>query len=313
MFRHERPQKGRLRQFHQFGAEIINDPSPEADAEIIAVLDQVYRTFGIKEYEVRVNSVGCAAECRPAYKELLKEYIRPSLDSLCGECQKRYERSPMRILDCKKPNCQGVVQSAPRIVNHLCQNCEAHHSVFLSSLKLMGVHYIEDSNIVRGLDYYTRTAFEFTSNLLGAQSALGGGGRYDGISTRFGAKTFPGVGFALGMERLMIALEASGLLKTESPKPVYFLAPLGNEAYGQLFSLSFALKRVGVPAVMAYEKDKGLKWLMKQADRLGARYTLILGDDEIKHGKAVLKEMQTGTQDTIDLTNLEEALIRKAR
>jgi len=312
MFRHERPQKGRLRQFHQFGAEIINDPSPEADAEIIAVLDQVYRTFGIHEYEVRVNSVGCAAECRPAYKELLKEYIRPSLDSLCGECQKRYERSPMRILDCKKPNCQGVVQSAPRIVNHLCQDCSGHHSAFLTSLQLMGVKYVEDSNIVRGLDYYTRTAFEFTSNLLGAQSALGGGGRYDGISTRFGAKTFPGVGFALGMERLMIALEASNALKAEGQKPTFYFAPLGAEAYRKLFSLSFSLKRQGIPTVMSYEKDKGLKWLMKQADRHGARFTVILGDEELKQGKVALKDMQAGTQDTIELAQLEETLMRKA-
>ncbi len=310
MFRHERPQKGRLRQFHQFGAEIINDPSPEADAEIIAVLDQVYRSFGISEYEVRVNSVGCP-ECRPAYKELLKEYIRPNLDSLCGECQKRFERSPLRILDCKKPNCQGVVQSAPRMVNHLCVNCQGHHSTFLHALSAAHVKFTEDPNIVRGLDYYTRTAFEFTSDLLGAQSALGGGGRYDGISTRFGAKTFPGVGFALGMERLLIALEAKQAIQANPQSPVFYFAPLGEAAYHRLFPLSFALKRRGVPTLMAYEKDKGLKWLMKQADRLNAKYALLLGDDEIKHGKAILKDMKTSEQEMLDLHHLEESLMRK--
>jgi len=311
MFRHERPQKGRLRQFHQFGAEIINDPSPEADAEIIAVLDQVYRTLGIKEYEVRVNSVGCS-ECRPIYKELLKDYLRPKLETVCGECQKRFERSPMRILDCKKPPCQQAAANAPRIVNHLDAGCKAHHDAFLKSLRLMDVKFIEDSNIVRGLDYYTRTAFEFTSNLLGAQSALGGGGRYDGISTRFGAKTFPGVGFALGMERLMIALEASQLLKAEPEKPVFFFAAIGSEAYDKLFSLSFTLKRRGIPTMMAYEKEKGLKWHMKQADRSNARFTLILGDEEMKTGKFILKTMQTGEQETLELAQLEETLMRKA-
>lgn len=312
MFRHERPQKGRLRQFHQFGAELINDPSPEADAELITVLDQTYRAFDISEYEIRINSVGCT-DCRPVYKDVLKDFFRTPLASLCEECQKRFERSPLRILDCKRPGCQAVAATAPRITEHLCVNCKTHNDALVNRLTQADTKFIQDPNIVRGLDYYTRTAFEFTSSLLGAQSALGAGGRYDGMSTLFGEKPFPGVGFALGMERLMLALEQKQIALAKSATPVYFLAPLGATAYDELFRLSLGLKRKGVQVTMSYEKDKGLKWLMKQADRVGAKYAVLVGEDEINQNKAILKNMSQGTQETVELAGLEEQLLGRAR
>jgi histidyl-tRNA synthetase len=310
MFRHERPQKGRLRQFHQFGAEFINDPSAEADAEIILLIHQLYARFGVTEYEVRINSVGCQ-DCRPQYKELLKDFLRPKFDSLCPQCQKRFERAPMRILDCKSESCQALLKGAPLILNHLCVNCKTHHATLKTRLTSADLTFIEDPGIVRGLDYYCRTAFEFTSNLLGAQSALVGGGRYDGLSTRFGEAPFPAVGFALGMERLMMVLEEKKTLPVLTRPPSYCFAPLGKEAFDRLFPIAFALRRRGVFVDMNYDSEKGLKALMKQADRSGAQFAVILGDTEIKNSEAIVKDMKAGTQVSVPLENLEEALYRR--
>lgn len=309
MFRHERPQKGRQRQFHQFGAELINDPSPEADAEIIILLHAIYQSFGINDYEIRINSVGCA-NCRPAYREKLKEALRPRLAELCPQCQKRFERAPMRILDCKNEACQAIAKTAPRISDCLCEDCKAHQTRLVARLKSTNIPYIEDPNIVRGLDYYIRTAFEFTSNLLGAQSALVGGGRYDGLSEKYGQKALPAVGFGLGMERLMMALEAKGLVPKVSFEPKIFLAALGDAAFAELFPLSFRLKQQGVWADMVYEA-KGLKNLLKQADRSGAKWTVVLGEDELKKGIVLLKDMKQGTQEELPIKGLEAELLRR--
>lgn len=311
MFRYERPQKGRLRQFHQFGAELINDPSPEADAEIITVLDQIYKTFGVTEYKVRINSVGCA-DCRPIYKEKLKGYFRPHLASLCELCQKRFERSPLRILDCKRETCKLLAKTAPLITESLCLVCKSHHTALRTRLGNAGVHFEDDPYIVRGLDYYTRTAFEFTSELLGAQDALGGGGRYDGISARFGAQPFPAVGFGLGMERLVLALEAKKVIPSLKAVPSYYFAPLGKEAFDTLFPISMKLRRKGIWVELAYADDKSLKSQLKQANRSEAKFTLILGDDEMKAGNAILKDMTQGTQSNIPLHSLETELLRRA-
>lgn len=309
MFRHERPQKGRLRQFHQFGGELINDPTPEADAEIIILLHAIYQAFGINDYEIRINSVGCV-KCRPVYREKLKAALAPRIAELCPQCQKRFERSPLRILDCKSETCQKIAATAPKFADSLCEECKTHQAKLCSCLKEVSVPFIEDPNIVRGLDYYVRTAFEFTSNLLGAQSALVGGGRYDGLSEKYGEKSMPAVGFGLGMERLMLALEAKGLTPKIDFHPRFFLAPLGEEAQKKLFALSVSLKRQGVWADMMYE-PKGLKNLMKSADRAGAHYALLLGDEEIKKGIAILKAMKTGQQEELKLATLEEELLRR--
>jgi histidyl-tRNA synthetase len=308
MFRHERPQKGRLRQFFQVGAEIINDSSPEADAELIALLDAIYKHFQITEYKVCINSVGCK-DCRPQYKEKLKDYFRPHLASLCELCQKRFERSPLRILDCKRESCKALAEKAPVITNSLCSVCQGHHSKVRSRLKDAKVDFIDDPSIVRGLDYYSRTAFEFTSVLLGAQSALGGGGRYDELSTRFGAEPLPAVGFGLGMERLVMVLQE--MKKHTPPKetPFVFLAPLGVEAFNHLFSIGIELKRVGISNEMVYDAEKGLKALLKAANRVEAAYAIVLGDDELKSGQFLLKDMKAGTQESLKLSHIKEELL----
>lgn len=312
MFRHERPQKGRSRQFHQFGAELICDPSPEADAEMIAMIDHLYREFEIQEFEIRVNSVGCAI-CRPKYRQTLKEFLKPHLGSLCEECQKRFERSALRILDCKRESCRKVVQTAPLILSHLCNECATHHRGLKERLKEIGVGFVEDPRIVRGLDYYCRTAFEFVSSLLGAQSALAAGGRYDGMAEKFGAKPFPGTGFAMSMERLMVALEAKNKIPGNQRAPLCFFAALGEAAFKQLFPLSLHLKRKGVWIEMSYDKEKSLKAQLKQADRSGAEFTLILGENELKTSQALLKDMGSGAQETLELANLEGELLRRSQ
>lgn len=311
MFRHERPQKGRLRQFHQFGAELINDSSPEADAELITVLDQIYKSFGITEYRVRINSVGCN-QCRGSYKDKLKHFFTPKLQELCEQCQKRFERSTMRILDCKRESCREIAKAAPLITSCLCSECKSHHERFKRCLTEAKVKFEEDPYIVRGLDYYTRTAFEFTSELLGAQDALGGGGRYDGLSARFGAAAFPAVGFGLGMERLMIALQEKQKLPQFNYAPTYFFAPLGEKAFEVLYPLSLQLKRQGVWCEISYDKTKALKWLLKQANRVNASYSLMLGDEELKSGIAILKNMKQGSQENIPMDSLETELLRRA-
>lgn len=310
MFRHERPQKGRLRQFHQLGIEIINDPSPEADAEIIYLLDQIYRKFGLTEYEIRINSVGCN-DCRPVYKEVLKKYFQPRLAELCELCQKRFERSPLRILDCKKESCKAIAEKAPLITDSLCETCRTHHFKLKDRLKLLSVTYIDDPHIVRGLDYYSRTAFEFTSDLLGSQSALGAGGRYDGLSARFGKANFPSVGLALGMERLVLALETKGILPKGKSHPQYFFAALGEKAFQILYPLAFQLKSQGIWVEMLYDADRGLKNLLKHANRFEADHALIVGDTEVASGQAVLKDMKAGTQDTIALQGIAAELTRR--
>lgn len=312
MFRHERPQKGRLRQFHQFGAELINDGSPEADAEVITLLDTVYRKLGITEYEIRINSLGCQ-DCRPIMKSKLMEFLRPRLNLLCELCQKRFERAPLRILDCKRESCQETLKGHPILSQSLCNQCTQHHDQLKKRLQEAHVNFVDDPSIVRGLDYYSSTAFEFTSSLLGAQSALGGGGRYDQLAERFGEKPFPAVGFALGMERLVIALEAKDALPKSISNPTLYLAALGNQALDLLFPLSLNLKKRGIRTEMSYEPEKSLKSHLKHANRIGCLFTLILGEDELRKKIALLKDMSQQTQIEISLDLLFETLIEKVK
>lgn len=310
MFRHERPQKGRLRQFHQIGAEIINDNTPESDAELITLLQHLFQGVGIINFTTRINSVGCAT-CRPVYKEKLRAFLQPQLNELCPECQKRFERSALRILDCKVPACKATVAPAPKAVDCLCEECRLHHERLKQCLGLIGVKAIDDPTIVRGLDYYMRTAFEITSDDLGAQNALGGGGRYDGVSLRFGKQNVPAVGFALGMERVLIAVKAAQVATPKSTSPQYFFAPVGEKAFSYLFQLSFSMKRKGICVEMLYDKEKSLKALLKVADRTQAAFTVILGDNEIAANKALIKEMSSHQQEETALASLEETLLRK--
>jgi histidyl-tRNA synthetase len=311
MFRHERPQKGRLRQFHQFGAELILSPSPEADAEVILLLDQIYKNFGLQEYTIRLNSLGTRS-AREAYKTALVNYFSPHVSKLDETAQKKFLRTPLRILDSKDETIRALSKNAPRITEYLEPASKQHYETLKANLRAAGVKFEEDPTIVRGLDYYCETTFEFTSELLGAQSALGGGGRYDGLSERFGVAPFPAIGWALGMERLMIALEEKKLLPGVYPVPTAFFAPLGLAAYEKLLPLSIDLKRKGVAVLMSFEKEKNLKWLLKQADRSQAKFALIVGDNELASGNAVLKDLKTGEQTTVALTALESELLRRA-
>lgn len=312
MFRYERPQKGRLRQFYQCGAELINDPTPAADAEIVILLDSIYQTLKVPQYTIKINSVGCE-QCRPSYRDTLKAYFRPHLPSLCAECQKRYERSVMRILDCKNESCQALAKTAPKLIDNLCAICKEHHVKFRTCLIETGTKFEEDPTIVRGLDYYSQSAFEFTTTFIGAQNSLAGGGRYDGMATRFGAKPFPGVGFALGMERLMLALAEGKVLHAQPLLPLYSFLPVGPRAFEILYPLSFELKRHGVWVEMNYDADKSLKSQLKTADRSGASFALILGDTEIENGMAILKNMKQHTQELVSIATLQEELLgRKA-
>jgi len=313
MFRYERPQKGRLRQFHQFGIELVNDATPDADAESIAVMDDVFRAFGLTQYDVRLNSVGCA-DCRPAYTKLLVAYFEPHRAQLCEQCQKRLDRAPMRLLDCKNETCKALAAKAPKLIDHLDEKCRAHHAGVEATLRAAEVKYVNDPTIVRGLDYYRRTAFEFQSDLLGAQSALGGGGRYDGLAARFGGDVnFTAVGWGMGVERLLIALEASGYFtgKTFATGPVVQLVPIGAEAYAKLLKLSYSLRRRGIGAQIAYAPDKAMKWHMKQADRTAAKFALIAGETELASGVAQLKELATGTQSQVPFAELEDWLLAR--
>ena len=312
MFRHERPQKGRLRQFHQFGAEFINDPSAEADAEVIILLDAIYRKLGIQEYEVRINSLGCMS-CRPKMKEALVSFLKPKLQDFCEQCQKRFERAPMRVLDCKRESCQKSAATAPTLSHFLCSCCQEHHHTLKKRLNEAKINFIDDPSIVRGLDYYSSTAFEFTSSLLGAQSALGGGGRYDQLAERFHEKAFPAVGFALGMERVVLALESKNAFPKETNAPQIYLAPLGSEALDMLFPLSVVLKKEGVWTEMPYESDKSLKSHLKVANKLNTRFTVILGEDELKKGIALIKDMKAQTQTEHSLKDILQILITKVK
>lgn len=312
MFRHERPQKGRLRQFHQFGAEFINDDSPEADAEVIALLVAIYKKLGITEYEVRINSLGCT-ECRPVMKKQLLDFLQPRLEQLCELCKKRFERAPLRVLDCKRETCKTAVAGSPQLNQCLCELCKTHHHQLKKRLQEADVTFIDDPSIVRGLDYYSRTAFEFTSSLLGAQSALGGGGRYDQLASRFGEKPFPAVGFALGMERLVIALEAKGAFPELKETPDVYLAALGSLSMDHLFPLSIQLKSSGVQTEISYEADKPLKWHLKQSNRLQCKFTLILGEDELKKNVILVKNMTTQTQVEFPLDSVLAHILKQVK
>ncbi len=311
MFRYERPQKGRLRQFHQFGAELILSAAPEADAECISLLDQIYKAFGLKEYSIRLNSLGNTAS-REAFKTALVSYFGPHVAQLDEVAQKKFHRTPLRILDSKDEKIQALAKNAPRIVDYLEPKSLEHYEAVKSCLKTSGVDFVEDPTIVRGLDYYSETTFEFTSELLGAQSALGGGGRYDGLSERFGVASFPAIGWALGMERLILALDQSGLLRSNESLPVAYFAPLGKGAFEKLYGMSVDFRRKGISVAMSYEKEKALKWQLKQADRARAAFAVIIGDNELAANQAIIKDLKSGQQSTIPLNDIEAELLRRA-
>ena len=297
-YRYEKPQAGRLRELHQFGVEMFGAAEPLADAQIIVLALSAFKRLGLEDVGLQINSIGCP-ECRKEYHKALKEYFTERKDQLCDTCLSRLERNPMRILDCKSPECQEVSKGAPKITDYLCEDCKAHFAKVQEFLTALGIEFEIDPGLVRGLDYYTRTVFEFPSKSLGF--ALGGGGRYDGLVEEFGGKPTPGLGFGLGMDRILLALEAQ---KVEFPQPVKceaYLVCVGEEAQKKAFRLVDELHRCGVPADFDV-CGRGVKAQMKYANKIGAKFTLVLGDDEIRQGKAAMKNMKTGETKTISIT-----------
>lgn len=298
MFRYDRPQAGRFRQFHQFGIEALGAKGPAIDAEIIMLAVQFFRRLGLNDLSLYLNSVGCP-ECRPVYRAQLQNFLRDKLPELCHDCQSRFERNPMRILDCKQENCTRLSQGAPQMADCLCDDCHSHFEQLKTLLTAAEIDYKLNPRLVRGLDYYTKTAFEIQYAPLGAQSAICGGGRYDGLIAECGGQPTPGIGFAVGLERVMLALEKQALLPDLTHNIEVFVAPLGTQAQSIAFKLLCKLREAGIAADMDF-MDRGLKAQMKHANKFQARFVAIIGDDEAIQNKVMLKNMLTGDQQLID-------------
>lgn len=301
--RHERPQAGRLRQFHQFGVEIFSAYGASADAETIAVADTFMRELGLENVVLNINSVGCP-ECRPKYHEVLKDFLASKLDNLCETCNERYEKNPLRILDCKNKSCQAELVEAPVMLDHLCDDCEDHFGKLKTYLQAMDIDFVIDPKIVRGLDYYTKTAFEFISGEIGAQSTVCGGGRYNKLVAEIGGPETPGVGFGMGIERLIMTLEANGVTFPDPNTDDLFIVSMGEDTIAPAVGLTQKLRRKGISADTDHMGRK-MKAQMKFADKINAKYTLVLGSNEIESGNARIKHMATGEQTDIQLGDLD--------
>lgn len=298
-YRYEKPQAGRLREFHQFGLECYGTQSPAADAELICAAQSIFDRLGIKQLRLEINSIGCPT-CRAEYHKALKEYFYGYKDELCETCNSRLEKNPMRILDCKSPVCSKIAQGAPKITDYLCDECKKHFASVQKYLDAAGVEYTVNPTIVRGLDYYTKTVFEFVTDFIGAQGTVCGGGRYDGLIEELGGKHLPSLGFAMGIERLLMLMDKQGI---EIPKPStcdLYVAVMGESASLKSFEIIKAVRSCGLIA----ETDivgRGLRAQMKYADKIGAKFSMVLGDNEIEQGKAVIKNMSNGEQTEIVL------------
>jgi len=304
MFRYERPQKGRFRQFHQIGVEAFGVASPLLDAEIIVMLKVLLERLGLKGVNFEVNSIGCE-KCRPGYRKALQDFFSSRLDDLCPDCKRRYEQNPLRILDCKVERCIEVRRGAPRVTDFLCGDCSVHFDEVLSLLTLLDIPHVLNPDMVRGLDYYTRTTFEVTSEHLGAQKAVAAGGRYDRLVEEFGGPPTPGIGFAIGMERLTTLLrDNEGVVE---PFPDVYIAPIGEKATKEAFLIAGRLRARGVWAEAGYD-GSSLRSQLRKADRLSSRYVLILGDDELSSGRVKWKNLRDGSQGEVDINRIEEFL-----
>ena len=294
MFRYERPQAGRYRQFHQFGMEVIGAAGPEADAEVIAMPLEIFRAMGIQDVVVNLNSIGCPV-CKPAYRERLRDAYAPVLDRLCTSCKSRYDRNPLRLLDCKSEECRAALPEPPTIFAQLCPECSAHFDGLRRLLDKLGVGYVINPRLVRGLDYYTKTTFEYNVGGIGSQDAIGGGGRYDGLVEECGGPPTPGVGVACGMERCVLAAQANAAGQEHQVGLDVFIVSLGDAARERAVELAYDMRRAGL-AVDFDMIGRGLKAQMRYADKMKARFVAIIGDDELAAGEATVKDMSTGEQ-----------------
>jgi histidyl-tRNA synthetase len=309
MFRYERPQAGRYREFHQLGAEVLGADNPAIDAEIISLGIHLLEELGLKDLELHLNSVGCP-ECRKAYREKMIDYFKPYLEELCSDCQNRYKRNPLRILDCKADRDKEFMAKAPKIYEELCEECETHFASVKKHLDLLGIDYILDANLVRGLDYYTKTAFEVIYKGLGAQDTIFGGGRYDGLAEEIGGKDIPGIGFAMGMERILLTIEEQGIELPIDDSIDLFITTIGERAEEEAFKYLAKLRKADLKVEMDY-LGRSVKSQMKAADRSNANYSIILGEDELDKGVATIRNMKSGEQVEIKLENLVEEMTKR--
>ncbi|WP_124100768.1 histidine--tRNA ligase [Ruminococcus sp. Marseille-P6503] len=298
-FRHEKPQAGRLREFHQFGCEMIGAEGPAADAELIALAKSVIDRAGLKNVALNINSIGCP-ECRANYHKALKNYFSQYKDKLCSTCQERLEKNPMRLLDCKSEEDKALAEKAPIILDYLCPDCQKHFDGLKKNLKLMGIDYKINPRIVRGLDYYTRTVFEFITADIGAQGTVCGGGRYDGLIETLGGKPAPALGFGMGLERLILTMQKQGCEFMEPKTCDIYIAAMGERAAEESMDIISTLRSEGY--FVEYDLvGRGLKAQMKYADKIGAKYVMVLGDNELDERKAKVKNMKTGEQTEVSL------------
>ena len=309
-FRYERPQAGRQRQFHQFGIEVLGSDGPSVDAEVISLAVQFFNEMGLKNLSVNINSVGCPT-CREEYNRKLKEYLDKKVDVLCETCLERKDKNPMRVIDCKNPHCKENLQDIPFMIDHLCEDCKDHFDKLQTYLKEMDINSVVDKTIVRGLDYYKKTAFEIISNDIGSHSTVCGGGRYDGLVEMLGGpKGISGIGFALGAERLLLTLENNNI-EIENPKSTdIYIATIGDAAKTKSFKLIKDLRTNHISADNDH-LDKSLKAQFKYSDKLNAKYTVVIGDDELANDTATLKNMKTSEQTTIKLSELVDELKKR--
>ncbi len=304
MFRCERPQKGRMRQFHQIDCEVVGTPAPTADAELICLVLDYMQELGIGGLSLHLNSLGCP-NCRPAYRKALIEHLTSYKDSLCEDCQRRLQTNPLRVLDCKRDHDSEALQTAPVIADYMCADCREHYQTVTSLLQDSGIAYVQDNCLVRGLDYYCRTTFEVRSDAIGAQTAVAGGGRYDGLISNLGGPNLPGIGFACGMERLALLMG-----QRESARKDFYIVCLDNDCLATGFKIAGELRHAGLAGEMGYAVQ-GMKSSMRQAGKSGAKWTIILGSDEMARQVAAVKDMDQGSQQDVALDSLATVLSRK--
>ncbi|HUV44532.1 MAG TPA: histidine--tRNA ligase [Dehalococcoidales bacterium] len=303
-FRYERPQAGRYRQHNQFGCEAIGDADPALDAEVIDMAWQFFFSLGLGRFTVVINSIGCR-KCRTEYLSALKEHYHPHIDEVCPDCHVRFQKNPLRLLDCKNPLCQPIADGAPKSADYLCSECTGHYDEMKRHLGVLEIPFKEDRRLVRGFDYYTRTVFEVQPEAGGSQSSLGGGGRYDGLLEELGGKPTPGVGFATGIERMVLGLTRENIPVPPIPGPEIFIAHLGNEARDAAMKLATTLRRKGA-AVLISTGGRSLKAQLRQANNLGIPRVAIIGEDEVRTGTVMLRDMTTSRQESVPVEKLLE-------
>lgn len=309
MFRYERPQAGRFRQHQQIGAEIIGSPSPYADAELISMYLNFVSKLGIKDIKLHLNSVGCA-ECKPDYNSALKAYAKEHFDSLCETCRDRFDRNPLRMLDCKIESCRAIFARGPVMLDHLCDNCKNHLNTIVKALSNLGLPNSLNPFLVRGLDYYTKTVFEVTARGLGSQDAIAGGGRYDNLIEQMGGKSTPALGFGCGQNRLIATMEAQNVNFPSPQKMKVYIASLCEEASSKAFEIASILRQSGIATEAGFD-SKSLRSQMKIADKLGVRYVVMIGEDELVKGAVTIRDMESGEQEVVDVHITVDSLIKK--